>query len=163
VQLSHDNDPITHVDPSILYSKPDWLGEPRGRGVPDGQRWYPVVTALQTMIDAANAMRNAPGQFRSTGHDYRADTARFVAEGYRLPYTEDQLANVEVELRRLEKERAEKIKGPQGDEAQDGTGPASADGVAAPAGSDGSAPAPPLRTVRTSGPNWVGASGISPG
>ncbi|MFM7508624.1 MAG: alpha/beta-hydrolase family protein [Actinomycetota bacterium] len=111
VQLSHDNDPITHVDPALLYSKPDWLGEPRGRNVPQGQRWYPVVTAFQTLIDAANAMRNEPGQFRSTGHDYRADTARFVAEGYRFPYTEDQLANVEVELRRLEKERAERIKG----------------------------------------------------
>ena len=63
---------------------PDWLGEPRGRNVPEGQRWYPIVTGVQTMIDAANAMRNSPGEFRSTGHDYRADTARFVAEGYRL-------------------------------------------------------------------------------
>jgi uncharacterized membrane protein len=160
VQLSHDNDPITHVDPSILYSKPDWLGEPRGRGVPDGQRWYPVVTALQTMIDAANAMRNEPGQFRSTGHDYRADTARFVAEGYRLPYTADQLANVELELRRLEKERAEKIKGPQADGSGAGAGPGATDGGAAP---DGRAPVAPLPTGRTTGPNWVGASGISPG
>lgn len=151
VQVSHDNDPITHVDPSIIYSPPDWLGEPRGRGVPEGQRWYPVVTALQTMIDAANAMRNSPGQFRSTGHDYRADTARFVAEGYRLPYTEDQLANVEVELRRLEKEREAKIKGTHED---------AADG--ADVSGNGSAPAP-IAAPRTSGPNWVGAAGISPG
>jgi len=142
VQLSHDNDPITHVDPAILYSRPDWLGEPRGRGVPESQHWYPVVTAFQTLIDAANAMRNEPGQFRSTGHDYRADTARFVAEGYRLPYTEDQLANVEVELRRLETERAARIKGPQPEEGADAT--------AGTGGSSGGSSA----GTRTKGARW---------
>jgi uncharacterized membrane protein len=147
VQLSHDNDPITHVDPSILYRAPDWLGEPRGRGVPDGQRWYPVVTFLQTMIDAANAMRNTPGQFRSTGHDYRADTARFVAEGYRLPYTEEQMAAVEVELRRLETERAARIK-PPADDATDATS------------TDAASTATATGTTRTSGPDWIGKSGI---
>lgn len=110
VQLSHDNDPITLLTPTLLYRQPEWLGETRGRGVPDGQHWSPVVTFLQTMIDAANAMRNSPGDFRSTGHDYRADTARFVAEGYRLDYTEEQLAAVEAELRTLERERAARMK-----------------------------------------------------
>jgi uncharacterized membrane protein len=160
VQLSHDNDPITHVDPSILYRSPDWLGEPRGRGVPDGQRWYPVVTFLQTMIDAANAMRNSPGDFRSTGHDYRADTARFVAEGYRLPYTEDQLAAVERELRRLEKERAERIKPPK-----DATGATVTPAPRAGPGGNGSTttasvPATPLPAGRTAGPDWVRKSGL---
>ncbi len=110
VQLSHDNDPITLVTPTLLYRKPDWLGEQRGRGVPAGQHWTPGVTFIQTMVDAANAMRNEPGEFRSTGHDYRADTARFVAEGYRLPYTEEQLASVEKILRALEIERAARMK-----------------------------------------------------
>lgn len=112
VQLSHDNDPITLLTPTLLYRSPEWLDEPRGRNVPDGQRWYPVVTGVQTMIDAANAMRNSPGEFRSTGHDYRADTARFVAEGYRLPYTDEQLVAVEDLLRRLEREREGRIKAP---------------------------------------------------
>ncbi len=159
VQLSHDNDPITHVDPSILYRSPDWLGEPRGRGVPDGQRWYPVVTFLQTMIDAANAMRNSPGDFRSTGHDYRADTARFVAEGYRFPYSEEQLARVEVELRRLEKERAERIKPPK-----EGEAPAPAAPQAGPSGNGStttaSVPEPALPTGRTAGPGWLRKSGL---
>lgn len=146
VQLSHDNDPITHVDPSILFRSPDWLGEPRGRNVPPGQRWYPVVTFLQTVIDAANAMRNSPGEFRSTGHDYRADTARFVAEGYRFPYTEDQMANVEVELRRLEMERADRIKGADGTAGHEGT--------VTP--TDAAAPLP----GRTAGPAWIAKSGI---
>jgi uncharacterized membrane protein len=155
VQVSHDNDPITHVDPSILYSRPDWLGEPRGRGVPDSQHWYPVVTFLQTMIDAANAMRNEPGQFRSTGHDYRADTARFVAEGYRLPYTDDQLANVELELRRLERDRAAKISGDHesSDDAAETAAPAAAttDPVAS---TEPVAPRVRLGGGRTSGPRW---------
>ena len=147
VQLSHDNDPITHVDPSILFRPPDWLGEPRGRNVPAGQRWFPVVTFLQTLIDAANAMRNEPGEFRSTGHDYRADTARFVAEGYRLPYSEQQLAAVEVQLRRLEKERAARAKG-----TEDGDASAGSDGAAA---ADG-----PVRDGRTAGPAWLRKAGI---
>jgi hypothetical protein len=133
-----------------------------GRGVPDGQRWYPVVTFLQTMIDAANAMRNEPGQFRSTGHDYRADTARFVAEGYRLPYTEDQMSAVEVELRRLEKERAARIKPPA--DATDGAAPveATATGSAPSRNGDGSTEQPlPIRAARTSGPDWIGKSGLS--
>ena len=162
VQLSHDNDPITHVDPSILYRSPDWLGEPRGRGVPDGQRWYPVVTFLQTLIDAANAMRNSPGEFRSTGHDYRADTARFVAEGYRFPYSEEQLAAVEVELRRLEKERADRIKPP----VKDGDLNAASDhGIEAGPDGNGSTaaaavPVGALSSGRTSGPGWIRKSGL---
>lgn len=112
VQLSHDNDPITRLTPTLLYRRPDWLGPVRGRGVPTDQHWYPAVTFIQTLVDAANAMTNVPGDFRSTGHDYRADTARFVAEGYRLPYTEEQLAAVDAVLRSLEKERAERISRP---------------------------------------------------
>lgn len=150
VQLSHDNDPITLVTPTILYRKPDFLGEPRGRNVPDGQRWYPVVTFLQTMIDAANAMRDSPGNFRSTGHDYRADTARFVAEGYRLPYTEEQLAAVEVQLRSLELERAARMKPPA--ETPGGHTPAPAQRTEDHAKAHR---LPRLRGTRTAGARWL--------
>lgn len=128
------------------------------------------------MIDAANAMRNTPGEFRSTGHDYRADTARFVAEGYRLPYTEDQMSAVEVELRRLEKERAARIKPPaepdgatpDGDAAGDttaatstATSPAVAGADGAGRNGDGGTDRPqPIRATRTSGPDWIGKSGL---
>jgi len=153
VQLSHDNDPITLVTPTILYRKPDFLGEPRGRNVPDGQRWYPVVTFLQTMIDAANAMRDSPGNFRSTGHDYRADTARFVAEGYRLPYTEEQLAAVEVQLRSLELERAARMKPPT--ETPGGHTPAPAQRTEAHEKAHRRLPR--LRGTRTAGARWLEA------
>ena len=148
VQLSHDNDPITLVTPTLLYRAPEWLGEPRGRGVPEGQRWYPVVTGLQTMIDAANAMRNSPGNFRSTGHDYRADTARFVAEGYRLPYTEEQLASVEQVLRDLEREREGRIKAPTETTAEPAPAQKTSHHLHAPK-------LPKLLGHRTKGANWV--------
>lgn len=150
VQLSHDNDPITLVTPTLLYRRPDWLGEVRGRGVPDGQRWSPVVTFLQTLIDAANAMRDSPGNFRSTGHDYRADTARFVAEGYRLPYTEQQLAKVEVQLRSLELERAARMK--PGAATPDGHPLAPAQRTEA---HKLAVHLPRLRGTRTSGARWL--------
>jgi uncharacterized membrane protein len=149
VQLSHDNDPITLMTPTLLYREPEWLGEPRGRNVPDGQRWYPIVTGVQTMIDAANAMRNNPGHFRSTGHDYRADTARFVAEGYRLPYTEEQLANVEELLRKLEVERETRIKPPVDADATPAPAQRTQHHLHAPH-------LPKLRGHRTKGANWVG-------
>ncbi|MFN7148301.1 MAG: alpha/beta-hydrolase family protein [Microthrixaceae bacterium] len=148
VQLSHDNDPITLVTPTLLYRAPEWLGEDRGRGVPEGQRWYPVVTGLQTMIDAANAMRNSPGNFRSTGHDYRADTARFVAEGYRLPYTEEQLDAVERVLRELEREREGRIKAPTETTAEPAPAQKTKHHLHAPK-------LPKLPGHRTKGANWV--------
>lgn len=163
VQLSHDNDPITLVTPTLLYRAPEWLGEPRGRNVPEGQRWYPIVTGVQTMIDAANAMRNSPGNFRSTGHDYRADTARFVAEGYRLPYTEDQLASVEKVLRELEREREGRIKPPVDAEATPAPAQKTTHHLHAPK-------LPKLHGHHTKGANWVadvteltGAPGVSGG
>lgn len=173
VQLSHDNDPITHVDPGILFRQPDWLGEPRGRNVPAGQRWFPVVTFVQTLIDAANAMRNTPGEFRSTGHDYRADTARFVAEGYRLPYTEEQLAAVEVQLRRLEKERTARIKGTDdgsrfsaeddrraASNSSNATDGAPRSDAASTTASGLSTPATPALNGRTAGPAWIRKAGV---
>jgi uncharacterized membrane protein len=109
--LSHDNDPIAALSPDIALKEPDWLkANPRGRGVPTSMQWIPIVTLIQTMIDAANAMVTIPGQFLSFGHDYRADTARMVHAAYQLPeVTPEQMANVEEALRKLEMERADRI------------------------------------------------------
>jgi uncharacterized membrane protein len=110
VILSHDNDPIAQLVPDLLIQRPPWLENGRGRGVPVGMRWRPMITFWQTAIDAANAMVTVPGEFRSFGHDYRADTARVVREAFGLPaVTDDQLRRVEAALRRLEVERAARI------------------------------------------------------
>jgi uncharacterized membrane protein len=112
VILSHANDPIAAMVPDIAVQEPEWLkAHPRGRGVPDSMQWIPIMTFVQTMIDAANAMVTVPGEFRSFGHDYRADTARMVHAAYHLPpVTDEQMANVEQELRALELERSARIK-----------------------------------------------------
>jgi YihY family inner membrane protein len=86
VILSHDNDPIAVFGPDLLVQRPWWLADGRrGRGVPPTMRWQPLVTFVQTAMDAANAMVSVPGKFGSFGHDYRADMVRFVQDGYQLP------------------------------------------------------------------------------
>ena len=111
VILSHDNDPIAHTGPDLAVQRPYWLGEERGRNVPESMEWIPLVTFWQTVMDAANAMVTVPGEFGSFGHDYRADMARFVRDAYQLPATsEEQTVRVDEMLKTLELERAERIK-----------------------------------------------------
>jgi hypothetical protein len=79
--------------------------------VPAQLRWLPVVTFLQTGMDAMNAMLKVPGEFTSFGHDYRADMASFVRDAYGLPEaTDEQLDRIEQVLRSLELERYERIR-----------------------------------------------------
>ena len=114
VVLSHDNDPIAVFGPELLVRRPWWLADgQRGRGVPDSMHWRPLVTFIQTAMDAANAMVSVPGEFGSFGHDYRADMVHFVHEAFRLPAaTDEQLSRIDGTLRSLELERAERIKAP---------------------------------------------------
>jgi uncharacterized membrane protein len=150
IVLSHDNDPIAVLGPDLLVQRPPWLADgQRGRGVPDAMRWQPLVTFVQTGMDAMNAMLSVPGQFASFGHDYRADMARFVHDAYGLPdATDAQLARIEQVLRSLEVERAERIKAehphaapPAPANRSDGDGANVRGGV-------------PLRTRRTAGARW---------
>ena len=61
-------------------------------------RWRPLITFVQTAMDAANAMVSVPGKFGSFGHDYRADMVRFVQDAYGLPFTEQQLERIDQTL-----------------------------------------------------------------
>src|SRR5829696_6652244 len=147
VILSHDNDPIAVMGPELLVKAPWWLANGRrGRGVPESMRWRPLITFIQTAMDAANAMVSVPGEFGSFGHDYRADMAAFVRDAFCLPAaTERQLASIEETLRSLELERAERIK------ARD---PGAAPIPPAHRGDGGSAAGVPLVTRRTRGARW---------
>jgi uncharacterized membrane protein len=119
VILSHDNDPIAVMGPDLIVQRPYWLADgQRGRGVPQHMRWTPLVTFVQTTMDAANAMVSVPGEFGSFGHDYRADMVRFVRDAYALPSASDtQVARIEEILRSLELERAARIKAEHGQSA----------------------------------------------
>jgi uncharacterized membrane protein len=149
VILSHDNDPIAVLGPDLLVQRPPWLADGRrGRGVPDHMGWRPLITFIQTAMDAANAMVSVPGEFGSFGHDYRADMVRFVRDAYALPAADgSQVARIEEVLRSLELERAERIK--------------TQDANAAPpppmhrTSEDRLSAGVPLRTQRTRGARWA--------
>jgi uncharacterized membrane protein len=147
VILSHDNDPIAVFGPDLLVRRPSWLADgPRGRGVPETMRWVPLVTFVQTAMDAANAMVTVPGEFGSFGHDYRADMAAFVRHAFALPSASDgQLARIEETLRSLERQRERRIAAAEADAAP--SAPVHrADG--------GQRAGVPLRTRRTRGARW---------
>lgn len=114
VILDHDNDPIAQVSFRLAVKQPAWLdpdAEP-GRNVPETMVWTPILTFIQVAVDAMNAMKVIPGEFKSFGHDYRGDTAPFVHAAYHLdPVSDEQMAHVGETLRHLELERGERIKG----------------------------------------------------
>ncbi|WP_166659815.1 alpha/beta hydrolase [Actinomycetospora succinea] len=67
VYLQHASDPIVWWTPSLLWHRPDWLDEPRGRDVSEAVDWYPVVTFWQVTIDLTNSLSVPDGH----GHQYR--------------------------------------------------------------------------------------------
>jgi uncharacterized membrane protein len=149
VILSHDNDPIAVMGPDLIVQRPPWLADgQRGRGVSEQMRWRPLVTFVQTAMDAANAMVSVPGEFGSFGHDYRADMVRFVRDAYALPAASDaQVARIEEVLRSLELDRAQRIKARHGQAVPPPPAhrPAEVDAAAGV----------PLRTRRTRGARWL--------
>ena len=67
--LQHPSDPVAHVSLDTLWSPPEWMDEPRGRGVPPATGWFPIVSAVQAAADLSFAS-SLPSGF---GHDYRVD------------------------------------------------------------------------------------------
>jgi uncharacterized membrane protein len=69
--LQHPSDPIVWWFPTLVWDRPDWLGEPRGRDVLDAMVWIPLVTFWQVTADLPLATGVPDGH----GHTY---TAEFV-------------------------------------------------------------------------------------
>lgn len=67
--LLHPSDPITWWSPDLIWDKPDWLSEQRGRDVLPSMRWIPLVTFWQTSADMAASQSVPPGH----GHTYVGD------------------------------------------------------------------------------------------
>ncbi|MGO1315752.1 MAG: alpha/beta hydrolase [Cellulomonadaceae bacterium] len=51
VAAQHASDGVTWWSPTLLWSAPDWLREPRGEDVHPMTRWYPIVTFWQLTAD----------------------------------------------------------------------------------------------------------------
>lgn len=117
--VDHDNDPIAQMSLRLAVKRPEWLNGERGRGVAESMTWAPVMTFIQVVIDAMNAMVVVPGEFKSFGHDYRADTAEFVLHGFGFPeVSDDQLEALQETLIARELDRGHRIKeGAPGDQS----------------------------------------------
>lgn len=109
--LNHDNDPVTKFNPKIAYEMPAWINESStGRNMQPHQRWMPGISFWQTLIDTKNAATVIPGEFFSTGHDYRADLAEFVRAAYGFDdVSPEQMQRIEERLRSSEVIRADRI------------------------------------------------------
>lgn len=110
IMITHYNDPVAHFDSSLLLQAPKWLASDRSKRpttVPKTTRWRPITTFVHTLIDMKNALKPIPGQFVATGHDYRGDLANFVQIVLGVAATNEQMARLELALRRNEKKQAE--------------------------------------------------------
>jgi uncharacterized membrane protein len=109
VLVNHHNDAVGYFGADLLVAAPEWLQDPRPSGVPHAQRYTPLLTFVQTLVDMKNSMNVVPGQFVARGHDYRADLGRFVNEVYGLNATEQQMERLEQALRGFELRLADYI------------------------------------------------------
>lgn len=79
--LLHPSDPITWWSPDLIWSKPDWLSEKRGRDVLPSMRWIPLVTFWQTTADMAVSQNVPTGH----GHTYVGDHVNGWAQVLQIP------------------------------------------------------------------------------
>lgn len=89
VMITHHDDAVAWFGQDLLVQRPAWLGDPATRptSVPPSQRWVPITTFVQTLVDMKNAAQVVPGVFDAKGHDYRADLAPFLSAVLSLPAT----------------------------------------------------------------------------
>lgn len=66
VYLQHSSDPVTWWGPELLFTRPDWLDQPRGPDVSEEVPYLPVLTFLQLGIDLAQST-DAPVEH---GHNF---------------------------------------------------------------------------------------------
>ncbi|GGK59087.1 membrane protein [Nocardia camponoti] len=64
--LQHPSDPIVWWSTDLIFTRPDWLSEPRGPDVSTQMRWAPFVTFWQVTADLTNAQGVVDGH----GHRY---------------------------------------------------------------------------------------------
>jgi len=74
--LRHDADPVSKFIASLAYD-PRHLrnGVPRGEGVANEQRWFPITSLVQLAVDQQNAQYFKAGTLEAKGHDYRSEVA----------------------------------------------------------------------------------------
>ncbi|MDP4013963.1 MAG: alpha/beta-hydrolase family protein [Candidatus Nanopelagicales bacterium] len=103
--LDHDADPVTRFELKLWRHRPKWVStRPRGRGIPDAMTWIPMLSWQQVALDVAYATQAQSGDFRSVGHDYRADLPGAVAAAF-APEAGEAVGTITRLLVRRELER----------------------------------------------------------
>ena len=112
VMITHYNDGVAKFGPSLAIQAPDWLGdvERRPPSVPRSQRWIPITTFVQALIDTKNAARVVPGVFDADGHDYRGDLVPFMSAVLGFDASEEAKAAIVAALETEERRRTRWIK-----------------------------------------------------
>ena len=64
--LQHASDPVVWWYWSIMWSRPDWLAEPRGPDVNTASIWFPFVSWVQVTVDQFHGTGVPNGH----GHNY---------------------------------------------------------------------------------------------
>lgn len=72
VYLQHGSDPVAFWSVAALWWPPEFMARPRAFDVPDNLRWFPIVSAVQSVGDFLNQLGVPPG----FGHDYSTDYVR---------------------------------------------------------------------------------------
>ncbi|MBU4335217.1 MAG: alpha/beta hydrolase, partial [Actinobacteria bacterium] len=85
VYLQHASDGVVWWSPDLLFSKPDWLREPRGADVLPEVTWTPIVSFWQLTID----LFVAGGAPYGHGHNYAVE----YADGWAAVATPDGWTN----------------------------------------------------------------------
>jgi len=67
--LQHPADPVPLWSVEALWWPPEWMEQPRGFDMPQGLRWFPIVSALQAVADMLDQLGPPPG----FGHDYSTE------------------------------------------------------------------------------------------
>lgn len=73
VYLQNSSDPVVWWSPTTIWSRPDWLAEPRANGVLPGLPWIPLVTFIGLSGDMIDS------QSVPAGHGHVYGTAPVVA------------------------------------------------------------------------------------
>ena len=103
--LQHASDPIVWYSEDLLFNRPDWLKEPRGRDRTPLMRWYPIVTFWQVAADMTNAS-SVPG---GHGHNY----GEYVLDGWAAVAPPDGWTPGDTERIRTALEETETDDGPE--------------------------------------------------
>ncbi|MBF6190516.1 alpha/beta-hydrolase family protein [Nocardia sp. CDC186] len=99
--LQHASDPIVWWSADLIFSRPDWLSEPRGSDVSSQMRWWPFVTFWQVAADLTNAQGVTDGH----GHRYGS----LVLDGWAAIAAPPDWTAERSERIRLEVEAAEEF------------------------------------------------------